>query len=189
MPKPSKSIKTVRNITSSEPVRGVLEMARNVDMALLSAVDLSAQSKALEYDVISRQLWQSLRDAGAVGDICSHYLDADGKPVAHPIAARTINPSLDDLRNVPELILAAGGRQKVAIIRGAILARLCHVLITDEIAASARGAGMPADAASSIEDALTAIGSLGFDPPPRILITGSLYLAGEVLAANGTELV
>ena len=31
--------------------------------------------------------------------------------------------------------------------------------------------------------------SLGFDPPPRILITGSLYLAGEVLAANGTELV
>ena len=35
----------------------------------------------------------------------------------------------------------------------------------------------------------TAIGGLGFDPPPRILITGSLYLAGEVLAANGTELV
>lgn len=57
----------------------------------------------------------------------------------------------------------------------------------EEIAASARVAGMPADAAASIEDALAAIGKLGFDPPPRILITGSLYLAGEVLAANGTE--
>jgi DNA-binding transcriptional regulator LsrR (DeoR family) len=124
-------------LVGSEPVRGVLDMARRVDMALLSAVDLSAQSKALEYDVISRQLWQSLRGAGAVGDICSHYLDADGKPVAHPIACRTVNPTLDDLRGVPELILAAGGRQKVAIIRAAILARLCHVLITDEIAASA----------------------------------------------------
>jgi DNA-binding transcriptional regulator LsrR (DeoR family) len=124
-------------LVSSEPVRSVLEMARQVDMALLSAVDLSAQSKALEYDVITRQLWQSLRDAGAVGDICSHYLDIDGKPIAHPIAARTINPTLDDLRNVPELILAAGGRQKVSIIRGAILARLCHVVVTDEIAASA----------------------------------------------------
>jgi dihydrofolate synthase/folylpolyglutamate synthase len=45
---------------------------------------------------------------------------------------------------------------------------------------------MPADAADSIEDAFAAIGRLGFDPPPRILITGSLYLAGEVLAANGT---
>jgi len=55
-----------------------------------------------------------------------------------------------------------------------------------EIAAAAQSAGMPADAADSIEDALAAIGRLGFDPPPRILITGSLYLAGEVLAANGT---
>ena len=41
---------------------------------------------------------------------------------------------------------------------------------------------MPAEASDSIEDALAAIGRLGFDPPPRILITGSLYLAGEVLA-------
>jgi dihydrofolate synthase/folylpolyglutamate synthase len=59
----------------------------------------------------------------------------------------------------------------------------------DEIAAAAQEAGMPADANASVEEALTAVGALGFDPPPRILITGSLYLAGEVLAANGTELV
>jgi dihydrofolate synthase/folylpolyglutamate synthase len=59
----------------------------------------------------------------------------------------------------------------------------------EEIAAAARAAGMPADGADSIEDALAAIGRLGFDPPPRILITGSLYLAGEALAANGTELL
>ena len=58
----------------------------------------------------------------------------------------------------------------------------------EEIAASARAAGMPAQASASIEEALAAVGELGFDPPPRILITGSLYLAGEVLAANGTEL-
>src|SRR3954471_4589019 len=56
-----------------------------------------------------------------------------------------------------------------------------------EITEAARQAGMPADAAESIEDALAAIGGLGFEAPPRILITGSLYLAGEALAANGTE--
>src|SRR5262249_18021437 len=55
------------------------------------------------------------------------------------------------------------------------------------IAAAAQTAGMPADAVASVEDALQAIDRLGFDPSPRILITGSLYLAGEVLAANGTE--
>jgi dihydrofolate synthase/folylpolyglutamate synthase len=57
----------------------------------------------------------------------------------------------------------------------------------EDIAAAARAAGMPADASRSIEEALAAISSLAFDPPPRILITGSLYLAGEVLVANGME--
>ena len=57
----------------------------------------------------------------------------------------------------------------------------------EEIAAAAQSAGMPADAALGIAEALAAIGQLGFDPAPRILITGSLYLAGEVLALNGTE--
>ena len=42
------------------------------------------------------------------------------------------------------------------------------------------------DAATSIEQALASPAELDLDPPPRILITGSLYLAGEVLAANGT---
>jgi len=60
-------------------------------------------------------------------------------------------------------------------------------MAASDIAGAALAAGMPADAADSIEAALAAIGRLGFDPPPRILITGSLYLAGEVLAANGTE--
>ena len=34
--------------------------------------------------------------------------------------------------------------------------------------------------------ALDVAGKLDFEPAPRVLITGSLYLAGEVLAANGT---
>jgi len=33
---------------------------------------------------------------------------------------------------------------------------------------------------------LTVAGRLDLAPAPRVLITGSLYLAGEVLAANGT---
>jgi DNA-binding transcriptional regulator LsrR (DeoR family) len=124
-------------LVESEPVRSVLEMAGRVDIALLSAVDLTKQSKALEYEVITREDWRSLRDAGAVGDICGHYFDEDGKPVTHPIAARMITPPLDRLRNIPELILAAGGLPKVPIIKGAMRAGLCHVLITDEAAASA----------------------------------------------------
>ena len=50
----------------------------------------------------------------------------------------------------------------------------------------ARGIGIPAESRGTLEAALIATGHLGLLPAPRILITGSLYLAGEVLALNGT---
>jgi len=54
------------------------------------------------------------------------------------------------------------------------------------LAEIARGIGIPAMTCSSIEEALAIAGKLDLHPPPRALIAGSLYLAGEVLAANGT---
>ena len=56
----------------------------------------------------------------------------------------------------------------------------------DTIADIARGVGIPAQSSENVEAALAAIGRFELEPPPRILITGSLYLAGAVLHANGT---
>jgi dihydrofolate synthase / folylpolyglutamate synthase len=56
----------------------------------------------------------------------------------------------------------------------------------ESVAEAARAIGMPADAQPSVAAALVHIAALDLAPPPRILITGSLYLAGDVLAANGT---
>jgi dihydrofolate synthase/folylpolyglutamate synthase len=50
----------------------------------------------------------------------------------------------------------------------------------------ARDVSIPALARDDLTSALEAAGKLDLNPSPRILITGSLYLAGEVLAANGT---
>ncbi len=46
--------------------------------------------------------------------------------------------------------------------------------------------GIPAITRDSLESAVALAGKLDLAPAPRVLITGSLYLAGEVLAANGT---
>lgn len=56
------------------------------------------------------------------------------------------------------------------------------------LAVSAAEAGLHASAVSSVAQAFGAIRDLQTpgDPPPRILIGGSLYLAGDVLSDNGT---
>jgi len=55
-----------------------------------------------------------------------------------------------------------------------------------EIAEAAKHAGIAGEAAEGLIDALDRVKTLGLSTPPRVLITGSLYLAGEVLAANET---
>ena len=56
----------------------------------------------------------------------------------------------------------------------------------DRLADAARSLGMRVEIASTVEAALRSLSRLAYEVPPRILITGSLYLAGHVLAANGT---
>ena len=55
-----------------------------------------------------------------------------------------------------------------------------------EIASAALAEGVPAAACGTVMEALAFLSARPWPIPPRILITGSLYLAGEVLALNGT---
>jgi len=56
----------------------------------------------------------------------------------------------------------------------------------DRLADAVRQLGMRVEIAAGVDAALRTLAGLAYDVPPRILITGSLYLAGHVLAANGT---
>ncbi len=56
----------------------------------------------------------------------------------------------------------------------------------EAIAAYAQHAGIAASGYADLDAAFAALCGQKFEKPPRILITGSLYLAGEVLKRNGT---
>jgi dihydrofolate synthase/folylpolyglutamate synthase len=59
-------------------------------------------------------------------------------------------------------------------------------LPAEAVADAARSLGIAATSHETLQDALGFVGRFDLSPPPRILITGSLYLAGHVLAENGT---
>jgi dihydrofolate synthase/folylpolyglutamate synthase len=54
-----------------------------------------------------------------------------------------------------------------------------------EVALAAQQEGIPAAASESVGSALEYLSARDWSAPPRILITGSLYLAGEVLKLDG----
>ena len=60
--------------------------------------------------------------AGAVGEVLCHFLDVDGNVVDHPVSRRVVAVGLADLRRVPKIVIAAGGRRKVNAIQAALKA-------------------------------------------------------------------
>jgi DNA-binding transcriptional regulator LsrR (DeoR family) len=82
-------------------------------------------------NIFSAQELNELRQMGAVGDICLRYFDANGSPIQSALNERVIGMDLDQLRRVKRCVGVAGGKRKVAPIRGALRGKLINVLITD----------------------------------------------------------
>ena len=120
----------------AEPgLRELRDRARRADLVLASVGDLSARATLVRERLVTRAELASLRAAGAVGDLLCRFLDADGRVLDHPANRRMIAVDLDDVRHVPRIVLASGGRRKVAALLAALTALPAQVLITDEAAA------------------------------------------------------
>lgn len=115
----------------------VFARIRSVDLALLSLGDLSRRSLLIRHGLPKDVTVAALRDAGAVGDVLGQFLDAEGRPVRHPINDRVIGLPWAELARVRTVALAAGGRNKVAIIAAALRGGVAKVLVSDEDTARA----------------------------------------------------
>ncbi|WP_308124598.1 bifunctional folylpolyglutamate synthase/dihydrofolate synthase [Maritalea mobilis] len=113
----------------------------------------------------------------------------------NPHAGRAIAAHLANLQDRPTYLICGMLNTKdpagylehfkgqVAGLQAVPIPDATATLSAEETAAAAREAGLTAVEAASVEDALAAI--TGETPEARILICGSLYLAGNVLKENG----
>ena len=136
-----------------------------------------------------------LVDRGPPG--CEIWLDGGHNADGGRVAAAALG-DLEERVSRPLVVIAGMMANKDA---GAFLANFTgltrHIMAVpipdrdnsmpqDRLADAARALGMRVENATSVEAALHTLSRLAYEVPPRILITGSLYLAGHVLAANGT---
>jgi DNA-binding transcriptional regulator LsrR (DeoR family) len=125
-----------RDALMNQPMlRDVFERGSRVDLAYLSVGEMSRTSTMAKLGLITRDEVQQLQDAGALGDLCSHWLNARGALVDHPLNTRAVALSPDRLRKVPHVVLVSGGKTKVLMIHGVLSARLANTIVTDEMTA------------------------------------------------------
>jgi DNA-binding transcriptional regulator LsrR (DeoR family) len=117
--------------------RAVLDKLRRVDALAMAAGDLSPRSLLMRDGLPSDVTMQDLIAAGGVGDVLGVVLDAEGRPIRHPINERVIGMGLDDLGPIRNVILAAGGPHKVAVNRAILKRGVVKTFVTDEASARA----------------------------------------------------
>ncbi|WP_118180536.1 sugar-binding transcriptional regulator [Paraburkholderia phosphatilytica] len=118
-------------ILQEDVIRETYEMARGADLAIVTCGEL-AESLVVRYGIRNNEQVDALREAGAIGDMLGHFMDARGEPVRHPLNRRTVAITLDDLRNIRHVVLVCGGEEKYDVTRAALMGGYPSVLVTDE---------------------------------------------------------
>jgi dihydrofolate synthase/folylpolyglutamate synthase len=196
--------------------RGLMDLAapklfgrHQFDNAGLAIATLRAQSvfridaAAFEAGIVSAE-WPARMQrlvSGALVDqgpkACEVWLDGGHNAEGGRVAAAALG-DLEERVSRPLVVIAGMMANKDAAGFLANFAGLTRHIIAvpipdrdnamppDRLADAARALGMRVEIAASVEAALQTLSRLAYEVPPRILITGSLYLAGHVLAINGT---
>lgn len=121
---------------ASAQIRSVWQRLRTADAALVGVGPLE-NSVYLERGVLSAADVAQLRSAGAVGEICGRFFDAEGRECRSRWRDRAISIELDMLRKIPQVIGVAAGADRAATVAAALRGGLIKALLIDDRGAQA----------------------------------------------------
>jgi len=128
---------TAKDVLVSDPfVRDTLNEFARTTMALVG-IGAVEPSKLLadSGNVFTNAELTELMKLGAVGDICLHFFDRNGRAIHSSLEERVIGITLEQLRGVRRVVAVAGGARKVDALVGALRGAFIDVLITDRFTA------------------------------------------------------
>jgi DNA-binding transcriptional regulator LsrR (DeoR family) len=119
-------------IRVQEVFQDVLTKMRKADAIMMGAGDMTDRSLLVRDGLPKGVSASDLVAAGAVGDMLGYFIDENGELIDHPIARQVIGISPFELKDIPNVILAAGGQHKVKVMKAALSTGILDVLVTDQ---------------------------------------------------------
>lgn len=127
-----RSVEEKKRLLESPEVADAVSRFAQVDVAIVGIGDLEpSQLLKNSGNYYDEEMLKLLAKRGAVGDICLHYYDAQGKPVLSREEDPVIGMELQQIGDCKHVIALAGGEEKRNAIHGALVGNYIDVLITD----------------------------------------------------------
>lgn len=118
-------------LLANETVKEALDRARRADVALIGLGDLSEDSNLIRMGLFTPQEITFARVSGTVGDVMGHdFIKIDGQSASGILEERVVGLTMQELRNIPNVIAVASEATKTAIILGALRTGTINTLAT-----------------------------------------------------------
>jgi DNA-binding transcriptional regulator LsrR (DeoR family) len=121
-----------RALIKDPSIGDVMKSWQELDLALVGIGSLEPSPLLRQSgNALTEDELGELRGAGAVGDVCLRFFDADGRSIETPLSRRIMSVTPADLIRVPRRVGVAGGASKYRAIRAALRGGWVNVLVTD----------------------------------------------------------
>jgi DNA-binding transcriptional regulator LsrR (DeoR family) len=120
-------------LLSSDPhAQKALEMLDSVDLALvgIGADEIDPDLRPGD-NFFTDEQFAHVRELGAVGEVCLHFLDADGRPIDSELEDLVVGITRKQLKGARHRWAVAGGARKHRAIRAAVAGGWVDTLVTD----------------------------------------------------------
>jgi len=126
------SLDTKKELMARSDITAAIETARNADMILTSV----ASFPEIENEqLIDPATLEKLKELGCIGRIGGHMYDISGAEIEGNYKELHIGPTLEDLRNVKNVMCVAGNIKKAEALYGAVKGKVVDMLfVTDRLA-------------------------------------------------------
>ena len=123
------NVETKSMLLNEPNIKEVVELGRHCDSTLIGIGSVDYGSTGSRAGNLKKEDLDALQKMGAKANICSSYVDENGKILDTPFSSRILGASMSDIRNSKKIGVARG-TEKVPAIRAVLKGRLLDVLVT-----------------------------------------------------------
>lgn len=121
---------TASGVRRQPEIAAAIAQFGSITKALVAVGSWNPPNSQLRNAVPPRQR-ADLEDLGVRAEICATLIADDGHAIDNDLAGRAISPTSAELREIPEVIVLAGGASKAQAIRAVLAGGWAHSLITE----------------------------------------------------------
>jgi DNA-binding transcriptional regulator LsrR (DeoR family) len=118
-------------------IEDTLKAAVSCDVAVVGIGGILPTSTIIYAGFFDSEEFLGLAERGAVGDVCFHFLDSFGNPCLPEVSERVVGITLEQIRDVPEVIGIATGAEKAAGVAAVLAGGYVNRLVCDQSLAQA----------------------------------------------------